>query len=145
YTLTISFTNIVYQCIYKQKAGLGLSNQTSFLCLETSYIYLHLAKRKNSRKCCFFCTTIDNYFKKYPTKRADKINSTANIVVNLCSRASIPRAFALPKSCSAPPPTAPDKPALLLDCSKITTTRAILTIAKKIFAAITILVTSSPR
>lgn len=51
-------------------------------------------------------------------------NNTARTIVNLCKTKSIPLAFVLPNSCSAPPEMAPDKPALLPDCNNTTVIKA---------------------
>lgn len=47
-------------------------------------------------------------------------NMIDKTTVTLCSIKSMPRAFCFPKSCSAPPLIAPDKPALLPDCNNTT-------------------------
>lgn len=48
-----------------------------------------------------------------------------------CNTASAPRAFCLPNNCSAPPEIAPERPLLLLDCSKTSTINRIDTIISK--------------
>ena len=58
-------------------------------------------------------------------------NRTASTIVTLCKTKSIPRAFCFPKSCSAPPEMAPERPALFPDCNNTTTINAIATMTSK--------------
>lgn len=71
------------------------------------------------------------YHTKYATANANKKNKIVRIIVKRCKTASRPRAFCFPKSCSAPPLIAPDKPALLPCCNKTTAIKQIATIMSK--------------
>jgi hypothetical protein len=72
------------------------------------------SKRKTARIFLLFLFTV---YAKYATANAKTKKSTASTVVTRAKTASIPRAFFCPKSCSAPPEIAPDKPALFPDCN----------------------------
>ena len=55
---------------------------------------------------------------------ANMKNKTASTMVTRCRTKSSPRAFCFPKSCSAPPEMAPERPALVPDCNNTTTINA---------------------
>lgn len=57
-----------------------------------------------------------------------------------CNSPSMPRAFAFPIKCSAPPAIAPERPALLPDCNRTTTISPTLIIARIISDASSTLV-----
>lgn len=68
---------------------------------------------------------------------------TAVTIVARCRNKSIPLAFCLPKSCSAPPEIAPDNPALFPDCSTIKMIITIASITSKTFINVAKTPTSS--
>ena len=77
-------------------------------------------KKAGSARSLLIVSDRQYAFTKYATT-SDKIkNPVPNITVARCKNKSSPRAFCLPKRCSAPPEIAPDRPALLPRCSKIT-------------------------
>lgn len=71
------------------------------------------------------------------THKVRPMNDKARPAVIRAKTASKPRALR-PIICSAPPEIAPDRPALLLDCSRTTKIKAIATMTSKIFANVNI-------
>lgn len=66
-----------------------------------------------------------SFYRKYANSNVSTKKITASTTVARVKKASTPRAFCFPISCSAPPDIAPDSPALRPDCSKTTVINAI--------------------